>query len=179
MLYTPWCCLLSAISTFPGGGGEIAKVIPSTSNPIGIDLDWLGLRLAKIHFIFWSLGSKVRDIVKWENANISAPGPQIKKLRTLSFLQLLKFEKAKYPYFFNLWPRGRDIGLFSLDDGTYSSSSFWKVTLQRKHFPVELRAGSDVFGIIEACRMGAACMQIENQTFIFFAPPLIYTQGRL
>ena len=49
MLYSPGCCLLSAIGTFPGGGGvggEIAKVIPSTSNPIGIDLDWLGLRLA-------------------------------------------------------------------------------------------------------------------------------------
>ena len=30
-------------------------------------------------FIFWSLGSKVRDMVKWENANILAPGPQIKK----------------------------------------------------------------------------------------------------
>ena len=30
-------------------------------------------------------------------ANISAPGPQIKKIRTLSFLQLLKFEKAKCP----------------------------------------------------------------------------------
>ena len=46
-MYSPGCCLLSAIGTFPGGG-EIAKVIPSTSNPIGIDLDWLGLRLAKI-----------------------------------------------------------------------------------------------------------------------------------
>ena len=32
-----------------------------------------------------------------EIANILAPGPQIKKLRTLSFLQLLKFEKAKCP----------------------------------------------------------------------------------
>ena len=60
-----------------------------------------------------SFEAKVKycDIVKWENANISAPGPQIKKLRTHSFLQLLKFEKAKYPYFFNLWLRGRDIGL--------------------------------------------------------------------
>ena len=27
---------------------QIVKVIPSTSNPIGIDFDWLGLRLAKI-----------------------------------------------------------------------------------------------------------------------------------
>ena len=35
---------------------------------------------------------------KGENANIVAPGPQIKKLRTLSFLQLLKFKKAKYPH---------------------------------------------------------------------------------
>ena len=59
---------------------------------------------------------------RW-NCHISAPGPQIKKLRTLSFLQLLKFEIVKYPYFFNLWPRGRDIGLFSLDNGTNSSSS--------------------------------------------------------
>ena len=48
-----------------------------------------------------------------EIAYISAPGPQIKKLRTLSFLQLLKFEKAKYPYFFDLWPRGQDIGILS------------------------------------------------------------------
>ena len=36
-----------------------------------------------------------------ENANILAPGPQIKKLRTLSFLQLLKFKKLKCPYFFS------------------------------------------------------------------------------
>ena len=30
-----------------------------------------------------------------ESANISAPGQQIKKLRSLSFLQLLKFGKVK------------------------------------------------------------------------------------
>ena len=30
-----------------------------------------------------------------EIANISAPGPKIKKIRTLYFLQLSKFEKAK------------------------------------------------------------------------------------
>ena len=34
---------------------------------------------------------------KRRNPHISAPGPQIKKLRALSFLQLLKFEKAKCP----------------------------------------------------------------------------------
>ena len=59
---------------------------------------------------------------KRRNGHISAPGPQIKKLRTLSFLQLVKFEKVKYPHFLNLWLRGRHIGLFSRDDGTYSSS---------------------------------------------------------
>ena len=32
-----------------------------------------------------------------EIANISAPGPKIKKIRTLYFLQLSKFEKAKCP----------------------------------------------------------------------------------
>ena len=36
---------------------------------------------------------------KRRNPHISAPGPQIKKLRTLSFLQFLKFEKARYPFF--------------------------------------------------------------------------------
>ena len=74
--------------------------------------------------LFEALGARFELSSVEEIANISAPGPQIKKVRTLSFLQLLKFEKEKCPYFFNLWPRGRDIGLFSLDDGTYSSSSF-------------------------------------------------------
>ena len=37
---------------------------------------------------FETLGSKVCDIVKWENANILAPGPEMKKLRTLCFLKL-------------------------------------------------------------------------------------------
>ena len=49
-----------------------------------------------------------------EIANISAPRPLIQKLRTLSFLQLLKIEKGKWPYFFYLWPRSRDIGNFFL-----------------------------------------------------------------
>ena len=38
------------------GGGEIAKVIPSTSNPIGIDLDLLGLRLAIINYCIMECG---------------------------------------------------------------------------------------------------------------------------
>ena len=44
-----------------------------------------------------------------EIANISAPGPQIKKLRTLCFLQLEKLKKRKWPYFCDLWPRSRDM----------------------------------------------------------------------
>ena len=48
-----------------------------------------------------------------EDANISAPGPWIKKQRSLSFLQLLKCEKAKCPMFFEPSPRGQDIGIYS------------------------------------------------------------------
>ena len=44
-----------------------------------------------------------------EIANISAPGPQIKKLRTLCFLQLEKLKKRKWPSFCDLWPRSRDM----------------------------------------------------------------------
>ena len=39
-----------------------------------------------------------------------------KKLRTLSFLQLLKFENINCTYIFCLWPRSRDIGSFFLMD---------------------------------------------------------------
>ena len=48
---------------------------------------------------------------KRRNGQISAPGPQIKKIRTLSFLQLLNFEKAKYPHFF-IYGSGADILAF-------------------------------------------------------------------
>ena len=58
-------------------------------------------------------GSHQREIhAKWYIGHISAPGPQIKKLRSLSFLQLLKFEKSKCTYFFDLWPRSLDFGNF-------------------------------------------------------------------
>ena len=74
------------------------------------------------HFFLWRWHVLLLLRFKRRNGHISAPGPQIKKPRTLSFLQLLKFEKTKYPYFFILWPRGRDIGLCSGHDGTSSSS---------------------------------------------------------
>ena len=34
------------------------------------------------------------------------------KVRPLSILKLLKFEKIKYPYFFHFWPLGLDIDDF-------------------------------------------------------------------
>ena len=42
-----------------------------------------------------------------------------------------------------------------------------KVTIQRKHFPVEFRAHPYIFGISTTRRMGAACKQLQNPTFIF------------
>ena len=45
---------------------------------------------------FEALGVRFEQLSVEEIANFSAPRPQIKKLRTLSFLQLLKFEKAKF-----------------------------------------------------------------------------------
>ena len=57
-------------------------------------------------FLPLTIDQTLRPSFKRRNGHISAPGPQIEKLRTLSFLQLLKFDKAKYPYIFNLWPRG-------------------------------------------------------------------------
>ena len=53
-----------------------------------------------------------------------------------------------------------------------------KWPFQRQHFPWVPRAHPYIFGISGTRRMGAACMQIENQTFIFFAhPPNVYKQS--
>ena len=65
----------------------------------------------------WTLENQLRpwrsgvlSIVKGKNDNILAPGPWIKKLRTLCFSKLLKLKKRKCPYFFNygsggeIWP---------------------------------------------------------------------------
>ena len=60
-------------------------------------------------------------------------------------------------------------GLFPLYFGLVKAS---KVTFQRHPFPEEFRAGSYIFGISRARRMGAACKLIQNPTFIFFATPL-------
>ena len=52
---------------------------------------------------------------KEEIANISAPGPQIKKVKTIDFLKLLKLKKRKCSQFFYLWPRSRDIAIASFE----------------------------------------------------------------
>ena len=49
-----------------------------------------------------------------------------KKLRTRSFLQLLKFEKAKCPYFFIYGPGAKIWALSPLDDTTYFTSQVSK-----------------------------------------------------
>ena len=46
------------------------------------------------HFVILSPGHAI-----WQNGHISETGPLNIKIRALYFLQLLKFEKAKYPYF--------------------------------------------------------------------------------
>ena len=94
---------------------------------------------SRVSFFFFNLWPRGRDIglfslddgtyssswgSKERNGHISAPGPKIKKLRTLSFLQLLKFEKAKCPYFVHFWPGGQDICIFP----TWRySAKWWKI----------------------------------------------------
>ena len=46
-----------------------------------------------------------------------------------------------------------------------------KVTFQRQHFPWEFRAGSYIFGIRRARRMGAASQLNEIPTFYILPPP--------
>ena len=45
--------------------------------------------------LFEAMGVRFELSSEEEIANISAPGPKIKKIRTLYFLQLSKFKKAK------------------------------------------------------------------------------------
>ena len=57
--------------------------------------------------------------IKWPYLGSRATNK--KKLRTLSFLQLLKFEKAKYPYFFIYGPGAKILAFCPPDDTVYSS----------------------------------------------------------
>ena len=78
-----------------------------------------------LYFYLWPRGQDIGIFFLWRwyvlyflsfkrwNGHISVPGPQIKEIRTLSFLQLSKFEKAKCPCFYHLLPRVQDIDSFS------------------------------------------------------------------
>ena len=52
-----------------------------------------------------------------------------------------------------------------------------KWPIQRKHFPVVLRAHLYIFGISGGGRTGITCMLIQNLTFFFFPPPPPISQG--
>ena len=49
--------------------------------------------------------------IDWSKAQIIniAQRPRMEKIRELYFLELSKLEKAKWSYFYNFWPLGRDI----------------------------------------------------------------------
>ena len=51
-------------------------------------------------YIYWS---------KAQIIDILAQMPKMKKIRELYFLELSKFEKAKWSYFYHFWPLGQDI----------------------------------------------------------------------
>ena len=50
-----------------------------------------------------------------KKTNISAPGPQIKKIWILCFIKLQKLKKRKCPWIFILWHGSRDIGIISFE----------------------------------------------------------------
>ena len=64
-------------------------------------------RLIYGHFLLSTIVRWLNDIGKWENGHISAPEPQIKKLKALSFLQLWKLKKGKCLFF--IWRSGAEI----------------------------------------------------------------------
>ena len=53
-----------------------------------------------------------------EIANISAPRPQIKKVRTLCFIKLKKLKKIKCPYFFIFGPGAEILAISSSDNSS-------------------------------------------------------------
>ena len=63
----------------------------------------------KHRFSLEGISVKFVDWSKAQIVNISAKRPKIKKMRVLYFLELLKFQKIKWSYFFNFWPLHRDI----------------------------------------------------------------------
>ena len=61
----------------------------------------------------FSIGGRQREIpANLQSGHISAPVQELRKLKALYFLQLLKFEKTKCPYFLQFLLRGWDIAIF-------------------------------------------------------------------
>ena len=125
LAFFPWRCYELLLLRFKRRNCDISAPGPQTKNLRTLSfLQLLKFEKAKYPY-FFNLWPRYLAFFPWRwyellllrfkrrNGHISAPGQKIKKLRTLSFLQLLKFEKAKYPYFFDLWPRGQDIGILS------------------------------------------------------------------
>ena len=72
-------------------------------------LDFMLSELSYGHFVILSHGYGHNFE---QNGHISEKRQRNKKIRALSFLQLLKFEKAKWPYFCMLCFLSRDMAIF-------------------------------------------------------------------
>ena len=75
--------------------------------PLFFWFDTHGLRY--VHCQLCTIVCWENDIGKRENGHISAPEPQIKKIKALSILQLWKLKKIKCLYFLDLWLKGWDM----------------------------------------------------------------------
>ena len=67
---------------------------------------------------------------KWQYGHNSAPRPNIKNIKALYFLQLLKLKKAKHPYFFEFWPRDWDMVTF-ISCPLYFSLVNWLILMRK------------------------------------------------
>ena len=65
----------------------------------------------------------------FKNGHISASRAKIETLRALSFLQLLKFEKYKYLYFFDCRPFAWDMAVFWFKQVLYLNAANHSLTL--------------------------------------------------
>ena len=64
------------------------------------------------HFLIFTRDCSRMMFWKEENGHISAPEPQITKIKVLCFLELQKLKKAKYLYFFDLRLLGWYMAIF-------------------------------------------------------------------
>ena len=92
-------------------------------------MKWYFKKIASDTWIstLWSIlrGHVIIFILKWKNGHISAQGLKMNKTRPLSFLQLQKFQKTKWPCFIHFRPLGRDMAIFSFFPQFNSCPFFW------------------------------------------------------